>query len=368
MLPSCLTACLPGAHSDDYQAFADRPEREARAIVAERRIEELTRELQSTVRLAEEAVLAAQTEAARQIEAVREDAAKRIADVELGAATRIAAAEQRAATRSAPPNAFQVDNILDERKYKGRTEFLLSWVGYDASHNSWEPEAHILDAALIPEFRKIKGAAQATPSAAVASPSASLVEAATAEAMSKLRALADTAVSPKVDGDVFEVTQSCKSAAQKTPSPHVASVAASATPCCSSGSSSASSSAASPSEGFATAPSSPQLTPPPLPADAASPPPASPPRTPPMATASTPLAAASSPAQEAVADAPAPPVECLRQQGCRCPECRVFLPEAAASPQCAPAEEGDPEGDGVAKGVATPFKPRVRLVRTPPRA
>ena len=312
MLPRCLTACLPRARSDDYQAFADRPEREARAIVAERRIEELTRELQSTVRLAEEAVLAAQTEAARQIEAVREDAAKRIADVELGAATRVAAAEQRAATRSARPAA---------------------------------PVA-----------------------AAVASPSASLVEAATAEAMSKLRALADTAVSPKVDGDVFEVTQSCKSAAQKTPSPHVASVAASATPCCSSGSSSASSSAASPSEGFATAPSSPQLTPPPLPADAASPPPASPPRTPPMATASTPLAAASSPAQEAVADAPAPPVECLRQQGCRCPECRVFLPEAAASPQCAPAEEGDPEGDGVAKGVATPFKPRVRLVRTPPRA
>ena len=102
----CLTACLPAPPApDDYEAFADRPEWEARTIAAERRIDELTRELQSAVRLAEEAVRAAQTEAARQIEAVHEDAAKRIADAELGAATRIAAAEQRAATRSASPAA-----------------------------------------------------------------------------------------------------------------------------------------------------------------------------------------------------------------------------------------------------------------------
>ena len=34
---------------------------------------------------------------------------------------------------------YEVDKILDSRIRWRRIEYLVSWKGYDASHNSWEP-------------------------------------------------------------------------------------------------------------------------------------------------------------------------------------------------------------------------------------
>ena len=34
---------------------------------------------------------------------------------------------------------FEVDEVLDSRIYRGVLQYLVSWKGYDASENSWEP-------------------------------------------------------------------------------------------------------------------------------------------------------------------------------------------------------------------------------------
>ena len=38
---------------------------------------------------------------------------------------------------------YQVESILKHRKRRKKTEFLVQWSGYDASHNSWEPQANL---------------------------------------------------------------------------------------------------------------------------------------------------------------------------------------------------------------------------------
>ena len=41
---------------------------------------------------------------------------------------------------------YDVDQVVDHREKKVRKkvakEYLVKWVGYDAEHNTWEPEAH----------------------------------------------------------------------------------------------------------------------------------------------------------------------------------------------------------------------------------
>jgi len=44
---------------------------------------------------------------------------------------------------------FEVENILAERKRKGLREFLVKWRGWNSEFNSWEPECHFLDPAII---------------------------------------------------------------------------------------------------------------------------------------------------------------------------------------------------------------------------
>lgn len=48
---------------------------------------------------------------------------------------------------------MEVEEIIMERTEAGHTQFLVAWVGFDAAHNSWEPEENILDTTLITQFR-----------------------------------------------------------------------------------------------------------------------------------------------------------------------------------------------------------------------
>ena len=50
-----------------------------------------------------------------------------------------------------PPDPVEVDNnleyeveqILDSRKYRNQLQYLVKWQGYDHGHNSWEPMANL---------------------------------------------------------------------------------------------------------------------------------------------------------------------------------------------------------------------------------
>ena len=60
-----------------------------------------------------------------------------------------------------PPDPVQVDNdleyeveqILDSRKYRNQLQYLVKWQGYDHGHNSWEPSTNLTHAPeLVNEF------------------------------------------------------------------------------------------------------------------------------------------------------------------------------------------------------------------------
>lgn len=38
---------------------------------------------------------------------------------------------------------YEVEDILDSRKYRNQFQYLVKWKGYDAGHNSWEPATHL---------------------------------------------------------------------------------------------------------------------------------------------------------------------------------------------------------------------------------
>ena len=43
--------------------------------------------------------------------------------------------------RVIPPELFDIESVIDQRKRKGKTEYLIKWLGYPASFNSWVPES-----------------------------------------------------------------------------------------------------------------------------------------------------------------------------------------------------------------------------------
>ena len=47
---------------------------------------------------------------------------------------------------------YIVEELLKKRSRKGKTEYLVKWVGWDDKHNSWEPKSNILDKNLIAEY------------------------------------------------------------------------------------------------------------------------------------------------------------------------------------------------------------------------
>jgi hypothetical protein len=38
---------------------------------------------------------------------------------------------------------YEVEHILDSRKYRNQYQYLVKWKGYDPGHNSWEPATHL---------------------------------------------------------------------------------------------------------------------------------------------------------------------------------------------------------------------------------
>ena len=53
---------------------------------------------------------------------------------------------------SSNDNIYIVENLLKKRSRRGKTEYLVKWVGWSEQHNSWEPRNNILDKKLIEEF------------------------------------------------------------------------------------------------------------------------------------------------------------------------------------------------------------------------
>ena len=50
---------------------------------------------------------------------------------------------------------YEVEDILDERRYHGRQEYLVKWAGYPLSDATWEPINHLRNAkACVDKFRK----------------------------------------------------------------------------------------------------------------------------------------------------------------------------------------------------------------------
>uniref|UniRef100_A0A2K5W0Q2 Chromodomain Y like n=1 Tax=Macaca fascicularis TaxID=9541 RepID=A0A2K5W0Q2_MACFA len=40
---------------------------------------------------------------------------------------------------------YEVERIVDKRKIKGKTEYLVRWKGYDSEDDTWEPEQHLVN-------------------------------------------------------------------------------------------------------------------------------------------------------------------------------------------------------------------------------
>ena len=50
---------------------------------------------------------------------------------------------------------YEVESILDSRRYRRKLQFLVKWKGYTSEHNSWEPEDNLKNAqSQIKKFYK----------------------------------------------------------------------------------------------------------------------------------------------------------------------------------------------------------------------
>jgi len=46
---------------------------------------------------------------------------------------------------------YEVEAVLDSRKYRNQYQYLIKWKGYDAGHNSWEPATNLTNSAELTE-------------------------------------------------------------------------------------------------------------------------------------------------------------------------------------------------------------------------
>ena len=61
---------------------------------------------------------------------------------------------------------FFVEKILDHRgnlKLKSTIEFQIKWLGYDCSHDSWEPYANVRDLDILHDYLSQKKLSQLIP-------------------------------------------------------------------------------------------------------------------------------------------------------------------------------------------------------------
>ena len=52
------------------------------------------------------------------------------------------------------PEVYSVEKIVKKRVVEGRIQYLLKWVGYPDSENTWEPEDNLDCPDLIEQFEK----------------------------------------------------------------------------------------------------------------------------------------------------------------------------------------------------------------------
>ena len=63
---------------------------------------------------------------------------------------------------------WEVEEILDSRRHRGRLQYLVRWKGYDVSHNSWESAGNVANAKkLVDTFHRKRPNAPRELSAAV---------------------------------------------------------------------------------------------------------------------------------------------------------------------------------------------------------
>jgi hypothetical protein len=47
---------------------------------------------------------------------------------------------------------WEVEEILDSRRYRHKLQYLIKWKGYSEAHNSWEPKENVNAPALLTAF------------------------------------------------------------------------------------------------------------------------------------------------------------------------------------------------------------------------
>jgi hypothetical protein len=58
---------------------------------------------------------------------------------------------------------YGVDSIHDVKVVNLKLYYFVKWTGYDVSNNTWEPDDHIMDPALIHEIALVDGSAHESP-------------------------------------------------------------------------------------------------------------------------------------------------------------------------------------------------------------
>ena len=61
---------------------------------------------------------------------------------------------------SDPAPIYQAERIVRHRMRNGTPQFLIKWLGFPASHNTWEPRENLLDGRLLKDYFRRNPAAQ----------------------------------------------------------------------------------------------------------------------------------------------------------------------------------------------------------------
>jgi len=62
--------------------------------------------------------------------------------------------EPEVQTEEEPAEEFEVEEIVQKKVLKGKTQYLIKWKGYDHGDNTWEPEENLDCPAMIKEYER----------------------------------------------------------------------------------------------------------------------------------------------------------------------------------------------------------------------